>query len=592
MVRIGVDGDIRPEVRTLRALLKRYVKSISASGLFANLVGHLGVRSVYILLVGSAATIGGLALVWIFMMMLMGFIGLIILVIRTPLPVRAKWSTEVVDPLVESGDEYCLILRPFGYDGEVILPVLPPAATEDIPWHRRPGAAQGLVQRTKPLEQVIAESVRDACRMRTYSVVDQGIAFAPPGPTYLRARDDGWHLPVHRLVARAHTILVLLPPDVPIGRGLEWEMTQIAYLGLQSRVVFVLPPPDNHSDQGCPPAHRLFYLMALLRHGPTATPADIRHQATEYRESTLGSPLLAWLEDGTHAQTMALDDGPRPGDRKAKPRRVAVETYTSALAPQLHEMSRQLADLGFEARYEARHWPEPEPVNAADDTHAASRCVFCDGTPVPRKRRHRATVLALVLLPLIGCLFGIRWYWQDSTGAYPPAPAHSASPVIKHCIVGDWEVDRPQQAHRQFLPPSPAGPAISPSFRLFAAPSPHFLSENRGIVFAFDADGTGSVSWNDARLESVPAAESRYEVVAQGYEVFDYTVGAGRLSYRSIRTEGVISTQWSAFAANEPLKPVIPPTKYSCSRGRLTLKGPSATDRTGEWQVQLRRRTA
>ncbi|GAA3346138.1 hypothetical protein GCM10020358_55960 [Amorphoplanes nipponensis] len=558
--------------------------------MFANLVGHLGVRSVWVLLAGSAATVGGLALVWIFMMMLMSFVGLIILMIRTPLPVRAKWSTQVVDPLIESDQEYCLLLRPFGYDGEIVLPVLPPIASEDLPWHRRPGAAQGLIQRTKPIEQIIAESVREACRVRTYSVVDQGIAFAPPGPTYLRARNDRWHLPVHRLIARAHTILVLLPPDVPIGRGLEWEMAQVAYLGLQSRVVFILPPPDNRSDQGCPPAHRLFHLMALLRHGATAAPADIRYQASEYREYALESPILAWLEDGIHVQTIGVDHGRRSGERRAKRRHFAVETYTSALVPQLREMSRERADLGFDARYEARHWPEPEPLNAANDIQTAGQCVICDKTTVPKKRRHRATVLALVVLPVFGCLFGIRWYWQDSTGSWPEVPPPSASPTINSCIVGTWRLTHPQSAHRAFLPPLSGSAATPSTAGFFTAPSPRFLPENRGIVFTFGADGAGSVSWNDARLESFPAAGSEYEVVAQGHELFRYTVGAGRLSYRSITTEGVISTQWSALAAVEPLRPVIPPEGYSCSHDDLILRGPSAVDHTVEWQVRLRRK--
>lgn len=145
------------------ALLKRFLKSIQFRGVFGHFFGNVVVRSVATMATAGAAGFAGFAgpgLLWLAFMLLLAVVMLIVLMVRTPLPRRAKWCAEAVEPLVGSDEQYCLLLRPFGYDGRLVLPDVP-SYDPGLPWWRRP-AAGGPVQRTKPIEQVIADSVRTA----------------------------------------------------------------------------------------------------------------------------------------------------------------------------------------------------------------------------------------------------------------------------------------------------------------------------------------------------------------------------------------------------------------------------------------------
>ena len=273
----------------------------------------------------------------------------------------AKWHTKVVGPLVESAEEYCLVLRPFGYDGRLVLPVLP--ATKG----KRP--VQAAIRRVKPIEQVIAESVRGAKRLGTYCVVDQGTLLAPPGPTYLRAPNDGWRGSVHRLIARAHTIFVILPPSGKVGAGLEWEIATIATLGLQTRVIFVLHPPEQVPDTPCPPTHRLFGLAALLRHGTGAPAAELRGRALEYLEQSTGPVIAARVRDGAAPEAWVT----LPSNGKST--FCTTATYLPGLLQFLDGNYRDLAGLGVGARYAA----QDRPMIPVPDAWVTDGCLICAG---------------------------------------------------------------------------------------------------------------------------------------------------------------------------------------------------------------------
>ena len=148
-------------------------------------------------------------------------------------PIGVRWGrykrsastrpcSEVIAPLVASAKEFCLVLRPFGGDGEIVLP------------HRMFGAST--------VEQVIARSARKVAGLATYAVVDQKRRLAPPGPVFVSATDDEWQEAVSTLIRRAHSIVLLLPPGQEIRDSFRWEIDQLTQRGLQSRVTIVLPP--------------------------------------------------------------------------------------------------------------------------------------------------------------------------------------------------------------------------------------------------------------------------------------------------------------------------------------------------------------
>jgi hypothetical protein len=152
---------------------------------------------------------------------------------------------QVLRPLLASREEFCLLLRPFGSDGEVIVP------------HLRVGkfrlAPLGTVTATMTMEQIVAQAARRRLGMAAYAMVDQDRTLAPPGPVYLRSPHSEWKEPAAALIRRAHTIAVLLPPGQNLRAALEWELKEIIRHRRQSRVVIVLPPSDrqeyDHPDR-------------------------------------------------------------------------------------------------------------------------------------------------------------------------------------------------------------------------------------------------------------------------------------------------------------------------------------------------------
>src|SRR5580698_11569335 len=94
-------------------------------------------------------------------------------------PQATRSYQEVLTPLLASAEEFCVVLRPFGHDGETFL--------------RKYQKSRRNRRRSDPfpygniltMEQVIATSVRQALKLDTYALVDQNRELAPPGPVYL-----------------------------------------------------------------------------------------------------------------------------------------------------------------------------------------------------------------------------------------------------------------------------------------------------------------------------------------------------------------------------------------------------------------------
>jgi hypothetical protein len=140
---------------------------------------------------------------------------------------------KVLLSLLYSNEEYCVVLRPFGHDGEIIVPA-----------DRTRARLRGY-NKTVTMEQVAALAVRSTLNLETYGFVDQGVRLAPPGLTFMRVPHDEWRFVAVGIIRRAHSIVLLLPPGRDMGAGFMWEIEQIVKYGLQSRVIVVLPPYDQ-----------------------------------------------------------------------------------------------------------------------------------------------------------------------------------------------------------------------------------------------------------------------------------------------------------------------------------------------------------
>jgi hypothetical protein len=236
---------------------------------------------------------------------------------------------QVLDRLVRSDEEYCLILRPFGADGEVVL---------SKRWF---GALT--------IEQVIARAARKSLGLTTYAIVDQDRRLAPPGPTYLRAPHDRWQAAVRTLVRRAHSIVVILPPGQDIRDSFKWEIDQLTHHGLQSRVIVVLPP-DRLYKNDYPQAFQHACVLAATMEGFAGSIEDVL--------SLRVLDLEASLSERTHVvKYCRSNSGETPVLRwwyvKKRGRRhiAGVKFYVQALTAAFATTERELSSLGFPARY-------------------------------------------------------------------------------------------------------------------------------------------------------------------------------------------------------------------------------------------------
>jgi hypothetical protein len=166
---------------------------------------------------------------WIFWLSC-GAVCLVVAVSRYRRSAAAPWYADAGPQLVASQQEFCLVLRPFGSDGDLLLP--------DVRLRR----LLTMVLETKTAEQAVGDAVRAATGLPCYAVVDQSRLLSPPGLVFLRAKDGEWQEAVSALIRRAHSIVLILPPRTPLRAGFRWEIKQIAAADLQERVLLFLPP--------------------------------------------------------------------------------------------------------------------------------------------------------------------------------------------------------------------------------------------------------------------------------------------------------------------------------------------------------------
>ncbi|MFJ8390668.1 hypothetical protein ACIQ9Q_40535 [Streptomyces sp. NPDC094438] len=241
---------------------------------------------------------------------------------------ETKPYQEVLGPLVASEEEYCLILRPFGSDGEVVMP------------HRLHGAST--------MEQVIARAARKSLGLKTYALVDQDRRLAPPGPIWMRSPHDQWQTAVRTLIRRAHSVVLVLPPGQGIRAALKWEVDQITQHNLQTRLTVVLPPVRHHKDD-----HRQAFLgaceilAALEGFAGSVDDGDLlrvhRLELTLHERTQVVKYCRSKPED--HPELCFWYSKPQRGHKRS------ARFFQKALVTAFRTTEQELSGLGFSARY-------------------------------------------------------------------------------------------------------------------------------------------------------------------------------------------------------------------------------------------------
>lgn len=247
--------------------------------------------------------------------------------------VLALWSRGYVRPEATKGwqdvslarDGYCLVLRPFGQDGRVIVP-----AAARI-------AAGSPLRANTTLEELIASTVTSQLGMRTVALVDADQLFAPPGPLWVRApRDwDAWKTPVDRFIGEAYAIFLIIPPEEEIRDSVRWEIRRVFLRGRRTRTTIMLPPPDQDVGAYLFAFHQMCVVLAALeRYGKVEEhlgpdDLDVRRHRRELSKDTVAAKLTrpAPLAAPTRESWPRVEDGWRS---------VAVaDTYREALTAAL-----------------------------------------------------------------------------------------------------------------------------------------------------------------------------------------------------------------------------------------------------------------
>jgi hypothetical protein len=295
-------------------------------------------------------------------------------------PLATRSYNSVVPGLLTSTEEFCLILRPFGADGEVFLRQYKTTRSgkKRIPY-RLP------VADLRTMEQVLAVAVEKTAKQKMYALVDQKRELAPPGPVYVRAPDDDWQEPIRDLMRRAYAVILWLPPDQDLRPSFNWEIEQIVLGRRQTRTIIVLPPPDHKVayQRGVKQAAALLAAMETTTGKVTqADPLRVQHYEGVLGDNTITAgfskaldgdglrlmrryakelPRLTWQQLLVNLPLLWLS--PLVWDARRK-RRINAVVYESGLSQLLAIVGKELANQPFSLRYPS-HEPGSRTETAA-----------------------------------------------------------------------------------------------------------------------------------------------------------------------------------------------------------------------------------
>lgn len=267
---------------------------------------------------------------------------------------RTVSHADILFPLVQSEREYCLVLRPFGRDGEVIVPK---ASRKG-----RVGIRFTYFARNATMEQIVATAARETLNLATYGIVDQMILLAPPGVTFIRAPNSEWKTVVQCLIRRAHTIVLILHPEQEIRDGFAWEIEQIVRYGMQSRVIIALPPCDSNDYDHQAALLQACIILALLDDsGRYAELNNFKVREYELRldpatllvkYKELSQPTWWAAKVGNSSQQESTPLARRREKRKNRKQTVVADgTYLPGFVEAFKTTEHELSELSFKARY-------------------------------------------------------------------------------------------------------------------------------------------------------------------------------------------------------------------------------------------------
>lgn len=229
-----------------RAVVLRLWRNIGCYGLF-NL-------ALLLFIAGLVADGGPVVLPLLVLALFVVGVFRMVRLLRYTLRVRVKKIGDVVPDLVAPGARFCLILRPFGSAGYIIV----------RSGRGRRALTLGGMKVTSTMEQVVSRAWSDVYASEAYAVVDPGLALAPGGLVYMRAEHAEWKEPVARLIEAAHSIVLILPPHQEIRTSTWWEVRKIIELQRLERLTVVLPPYDVKGNGYAQARRELCKLLAVV----------------------------------------------------------------------------------------------------------------------------------------------------------------------------------------------------------------------------------------------------------------------------------------------------------------------------------------
>jgi len=184
------------------------------------------------------------------LLFLVALVPSIYYVIAPLLSVRPKLLAEVADDYIkniknDTSREFCLILRPFGVDGDTIIPTRG--------WNNFLSKQMDRftpLKIPKTVEQIIVKAVKELFNCETVALVDPNVRVMSNSPRYIAAENDRWQLTIDLLLRRTLVAFLILHPQKQLTGSVWWEVDCIVRLGLAHRFVIVLPPPDRIEYEG------------------------------------------------------------------------------------------------------------------------------------------------------------------------------------------------------------------------------------------------------------------------------------------------------------------------------------------------------
>lgn len=186
----------------------------------------------------------------VLLLLLCALLPLLYYVIAPLFSIRPKQAAEAADDFIERlkfdhSKEFCLILRPFGVDGDTII--------HTRGWNNflsRQIDRFGRVRIPKTVEQIIVKAAKDQLNCETIALVDPNVRVISNSPTYMATENDRWQLTIDSLLRRTLVAFLILHPKKGLTGSVRWEVNRVHSVGLAHRFVIVLPPPDRLDYEG------------------------------------------------------------------------------------------------------------------------------------------------------------------------------------------------------------------------------------------------------------------------------------------------------------------------------------------------------